>query len=485
MKTGRNYRLYPTDEQKRRFDRVFKATVFVWNWYLGWRYLGLFISTIRKLMAADDVTDFSSKITELFKVEILRSVNKKLWAKIEDQSLAKIVSILPERISSSKVRAIVDCWLTCDGNLTLDNVNRWHKTFCNDMQIPVDKGLSDGDIKKKLTVLKNDSCVWLNDFPAQALFGQCRTANETFQRWFKSLCKAPRFKQRDSYRASFSIQQNKPKPNKDGTVTYQNRVEGDGKVVFLTIPKFPKTKMVLHRTLGGHIGTVTISRTATGEYYVSFPVEIDHVPEERVINEKTAIGIDVGLSSFITDDRGNKIDPGKFRDEKLEAKRKYLQRKLEKKRDRSPGWKTSKRYHRERIRLSRIEEKIARKRSDYLHKLSHTLTNDEEVGLIGLENLGIKGMLKNRRLARAISNAGWYEYKRQLEYKAAWKGAAVQSVEQRFPSSKLCSVCGYKNRELTLADREWVCPNCKTHHDRDQNAAQNIKKRALELYQKK
>lgn len=484
MKAGRQYRLYPTAEEEKRLDKVFRACNFVWNWYLGWRYLGLFISRIRKLLSEE--SDFRTEIEKGFLAEIRRSVNRQIWSKIKDKTLSESLELVPDGRPGSRLLLVQDCFQTCRGVLTKELVNNWLADFCSDMGLPLDHNLKPLEIQGKLTDLKSQS-PWLFDVPSQALVGEYRNAEETFQRWFKGICKAPRFKGKFDRRGSFSQQNNLAKPRKDGSLSpLQNRIEwSGGKMALLTIPKFPGLKMRLHRPVGGPIGTVTISRTSTGEYFASFPIEIDIEPPRLKVTKDNARGYDVGLSQFITNDLGEIIDPGLFRDPKLEAKRLFLQRLLQKKRDRSPRWKTSKRYQQTKRRLAKVEQLIARRRSDFIHKQTYRIANDEKMVLFGCEDLGIKGMLKNKKLARSISNAGWYEFRRQMDYKAPIRGKVVQAVSKTFPSSKLCSACGHKNSDLKLSDREWVCPKCGAKHRRDHNAGKNIAAEALRLYKEK
>lgn len=164
----------------------------------------------------------------------------------------------------------------------------------------------------------------------------------------------------------------------------------------------------------------------------------------------------------------------------------HLQRLLQKKRDKNPNYEKSKRYHKLRQRKAKWDERVANQRNDYQHKVSYDLVSEKRnLGLISYEDLNIKGLLKNKRLSRSISNAGWYSLMEKVKYKSGAKGLETQPVGTFYPSSRLCSTCGYKNKDLTLSDREWTCSRCQTLHDRDKNAAINIRNEGLRLYRSK
>jgi len=212
--------------------------------------------------------------------------------------------------------------------------------------------------------------------------------------------------------------------------------------------------------------SITISKTPTGKYFVSVLVETDiHNQEKAVIKEKTTIGIDLGIKSFLVTSDGQTFDNPKYL-KKAQSKLKYVQSKYSKKNGK-----------RTKHRLALLHEKVANQRKDFLQKTSTMLIKNHDN--IAIEDLNIKDMLKNHCLAGSISDVGWGMFIDMLEYKAEWYGNNILRIGRFDPSSKMCSCCGNVNKELTLADREWTCAKCNTKHDRDKNAAINIKNFAL------
>lgn len=178
------------------------------------------------------------------------------------------------------------------------------------------------------------------------------------------------------------------------------------------------------------------------------------------------IGIDLGIKDFLIDSEGNKINNPKTL-QKYEQKLIKLQRKLSRQKLGSNNWRKTK------LKLAKLHERIANIRLDFLHKLSTEIINENQV--IISENLQVKNMIKNHKLAKSISDCSWSEFCRQLEYKAQWYGRIYHKIDTFFPSSKTCSECNYIKEDLKLSDREWICPECGVIHDRDINAARNIK----------
>lgn len=190
-------------------------------------------------------------------------------------------------------------------------------------------------------------------------------------------------------------------------------------------------------------------------------------PKPNPIDPKTTIGVDVGLKSFAVVSDGRVFKPNSNL-KKSRSKINYLHRQFSKKQKRS------KNSERARINLARAYEKRTNQQVDYIHKLTYGLTSDEnQVGTICIEDLNIKGMIQNHKLARSISEVAWGEFYRQLEYKCRWKGINLVRIGRFEPSSRLCP-CGYRNENLTMKDREWICPKCNVRHDRDLLAANNI-----------
>ena len=243
----------------------------------------------------------------------------------------------------------------------------------------------------------------------------------------------------------------------------------------ISIPKLKGIKAVFSRTFVGDIKTVTISKTPSGKFFASILVEVDeNVPVKPTIREDRTVGIDVGIKTYATISTGEKIDNPKYL-KQTQKKLKYAQYVLAKK-DRINGGKDKSGTKREqqRIRIARLHEKITNQRNDFLHKLSHKLTHDNQVDSIVVEDLSVKNMMKNHCLAGSIQDASWGKFFEFLLYKCEWYGKNLITIGRFDPSSRLCT-CGVVNKELTLKDREWTCSSCGAFHDRDLLAACNIK----------
>lgn len=312
------------------------------------------------------------------------------------------------------------------------------------------KNLTFFDLDKQLTELRKD-CVWMQEISHQSLESSLENLDKAFTNFFKRNNNFPKFKSKSEGFQSFQARR-------------KSKIKGNK--IFLT--KFREgINIVLHRKFEGEIKTVTISRTPTGKYFASVLVDNKkELPSKKHVIENTTTGIDLGIKSFMVTSDGIKVDNPKHLQKAL-LHLKYLQRQASKKKKGSSNRK------RANFKVALCHEKIANSRKDFLHKLSTNLIKSHDT--ICLEDLNIAGMRKNHSLALSISDVGWGMFVQMCKYKAEWCGKNILQIPTFEPSTKLCSNCGTINHTLTLADREWICTNCETLHDRDINAAINIK----------
>lgn len=214
------------------------------------------------------------------------------------------------------------------------------------------------------------------------------------------------------------------------------------------------------------IKSATLSKTKSGNYFLTILVDSDEIIKlNKPIND--FIGIDLGIKDFVITSEGQIFENIKLKrnsQKKLSKLHKELSRKQ----------KGSKNKDKSRLKLSKLYEKLNNKKENYLHSVVNQLLNDNQV--IVMEDLNVKGMMKNHNLARSIQELSLYHFKEILKYKSLWYERDLVEIDRFYPSSKLCSCCGYKYKELSLQERTWICPECKTEHDRDYNAAVNIMK---------
>ncbi len=321
------------------------------------------------------------------------------------------------------------------------------------------KSVSYNETSALMTQLKSDeNHLWLKEVDSIALQQSLRDLDVAYKNFFKYNRGYPNFKSRRNRRQSYRTQNSGKKI----------RVEGKR----IKLPKVGLVRFEQSREIKGRILNATVTKTATDKYFVSLCVEEDIADNLRQ-NDGGQIGLDVGLKEFCTDNRGNRVvnpKPLSRLSKKLtKAQRKLSRRKLD-----------SHNRNRQRIILARVHEKITNIRRDFLHKLTTKLCRENQT--IAVESLNVQGMMKNHKLARAIADVSWGEFFRQLQYKAILYGCDVIKVPTFYPSSQTCCNCGYKN-SLTkdLSVRRWICPVCGTVHDRDQNAAVNILRKALEM----
>ena len=308
------------------------------------------------------------------------------------------------------------------------------------------EGLSYQDTTSLLTEIKRcPDYEWLRDADSQVMQQSLKDLDRAFRNFIEGRTSYPRFKSRRSKQA----------------IRYPQRVKVNFETKRTYLPKVGWVKTVFHRPLEGKLKNVTVSRTKSGRYYASFQVEVDIL---EPVSRGEMVGIDLGLKHFAVLSDGRKIaNPRNL----IQAERRLrrLQRQLSRKQKGSRCW------EKQRLKVAHQHERVANRRADFQHKVSRSLV--DEYGYLALENLHIKGMVKNRSLAKHISDAGWGQFVRMLAYKGEWYGCQVKSGDRWYPSSKICSICGSEMEAMPLQVREWQCPICGSYHDRDQNAAIN------------
>ncbi|WP_445322034.1 IS200/IS605 family element RNA-guided endonuclease TnpB [Paenibacillus sp. FSL M7-0420] len=250
---------------------------------------------------------------------------------------------------------------------------------------------------------------------------------------------------------------------------------------YLKLPKTEPVRIKLHRQPQGVIKSATISLTACGKYFVSLLCEMNIPPKPKT---GSVIGIDLGLTNFAISSDGVKIPNPRTLSKTAvtlaKAQRKLSRRAQHAKKDGRP-LSESRNYQKQRILIAKLHEKVSNQRNDFLNKLSTDLINNHDV--ISVESLNVKGLVRNHKLARSLHDVSWSSFISKLTYKAAWYGKQVVQVERWFPSSQLCSACGHRGGKKALRIREWNCPSCGIHHDRDLNASLNIRAEGLRLLQ--
>ncbi len=329
------------------------------------------------------------------------------------------------------------------------------------------KGLNHNACSALLTQLKRDKDhLWLLEVDKFALQNSLRDLNTAYNNFFRERAKGntkqgfPKFKSKHRSKQKYR------------TNLTNNNIQVDMDARKIKLPKlgwikFRKNKRMGH--LPGSIVNVTVTRASSGKYFVAVlcQVEINELP---VVNNK--VGYDLGLETFAVSSNGDFIENPRYLQrelKKLAILQKQLSRKI----------RGSHNYVKQHIKVARHHEYIVNMRQNFLHQLSTQIIRENQV--ICLENLGVKNMVKNKRLAKAISDAGWGLFRQMVSYKAKWYGRTLVIIDRFFPSSKKCNMCGETNPMLTLSIRNWQCPKCQTVHNRDQNAAKNILAEGLRL----
>lgn len=305
----------------------------------------------------------------------------------------------------------------------------------------------------ELTQLKKqDEYVWLKEGLSQSLQRTLRNLDTAFNSFFAKRNKFPKFKSR-RHKQSFCIPQN-------------TKVENNK----LYIPKFKEgIKIKQHRAVEGEIINSTISKKPCGHYYVTITVEKSI---EKYEPNTKSVGVDLGIKDLAILSDGKRYKNIKSY-KTLETRLARLQRRHSKKEKGSANREKS------RKKVARLHERIANIRSNHLHQITSKIVSENQT--ICLEDLNVKGMLRNRKLAKSVADVSFYEFVRQIQYKSEWHGRTAILIDRWYPSSKTCHHCNFVNQDLTLNDRDWDCPRCEKHLNRDFNAAKNIEREGLRL----
>ena len=305
-----------------------------------------------------------------------------------------------------------------------------------------------------LTALKQE-LEFLKEVDSISLQQSLRDLDRAYTNFFQKRAKYPKFKSKHDNHQSYR------------TINQGNNIRIVGK--YLKLPKLGYVKVRQSMPIG-KINNVTVERTPSGKYFAVLNVDFEPAYNR---NNFGVIGIDVGIKEFYTDSNGNVVNNPKHLEKstkKLIREQRRLSRKI----------KGSSNRNKQRIKVAKVHEKITNQRNDFLHKFSTMLVRENQT--ICIEDLSVKNMVKNHKLARSINSVSWSKFFEMLEYKSAWYGSTVVRIPTNYPSSQTCGYCGYKNSLVkNLSVRKWECPNCGEYHDRDINAARNILNKGLQM----
>lgn len=310
------------------------------------------------------------------------------------------------------------------------------------------------------TLLKDEQYVWLKEQNTKVMKQAIRQMDVAYKNFFKQHTGFPKFKSKKDKQSALFPYEAISKHN-----TFETRH------ISLTTPlkniKFRCSDLYFSRLqkYNKNIRSATLSKTKSGNFFLSILIEMEDTELKKFEHTNEQVGIDLGVKDFVITSDGE-IFENKHSLKKKEKQIKKLQRQLSRK------VKGSNNRKRAQVKIAKLFEKMTNKKDDYIHYVVNELLTYFDT--IFMEDLNVKGMLRNHHLAKAIQEVGFYKFKETLVNKALVNDKQVVIIDRFYPSSKTCSVCGYKKRDLRLSDREWICPNCGTKHDRDINAAMNI-----------
>lgn len=302
---------------------------------------------------------------------------------------------------------------------------------------------------------------WLKEVDSLALANAQMNLQTAYNNFFRDVKVGfPKFKSKHKDKNSYTTN------NQNGSIRIEDRN--------IKLPKIGFVGVKLHRQIPDNqkIKSCTISKSSSGKYYISILVEYEEVVPKITINPDNVIGLDLDMRNLFTDSQGNRAEyPRYYR--QMQDKLAKEQRRL------SKCVRGSNNYHKQKLKVAKLHEKVANQRKDFLHKLSNQIANDYDA--VCIENLNMKAMSQCLHLGKSVSDNGWGMFTTFIGYKLVDRGKPIVKIDKWYPSSKMCNVCGTLNDNLTLSDREWTCEGCNTHHDRDWNAAINIKNEGIRL----